>query len=82
MTRAFKSKSKDQGVVTIIRDETVPLGWARFFLNDERTGQIPVGTFPLPDKWDTLRLCPYDFESYYIWCKAEDPELETFELPT
>lgn len=82
MTRAFKSKSKDQGDITIIQDETVPRGWGRFLLNNERVAQTPVGTFPLPEKWDTLRLCPYDFESYFMWCQMEDRDIVIIFLPT
>lgn len=68
MTRSFLSQSKDQGEVTVAEDETVPRGWGRFMLDGARVGQIPKGSFPLPDKWDTLRLAPADYDDYLQWC--------------
>lgn len=80
MTRLIKTKSLDQGEVRVVENATVPEGWGRFMRGTEVAALIPRGSFPLPGKWDTLQLCPADFDLYAAWLKEENPEMVIIAL--
>lgn len=69
MVRSFKAPSRDQGQVTVVEDNTVPAGFGRFTLAGEVVGTLARGSFPLPDKWDTMRVTTFAFEEILAWEK-------------
>lgn len=73
--RSFKVPSRTQGEVTVVEDTTVPKGFGRFTSKGEITGTIARGSYPLPDKWDTMRLFTDDFDDAFVWAHENNPSL-------